>query len=72
MDNIEWEKRVKKYTVLLSELPAWEQGPFWEYIESAPRSIPLLLPNDSSGDKRAWLADYRRFKIYPRGESKWL
>lgn len=69
MDNIE---RVKKYTVLLSELPPWEQEPFWNYIESAPRSIPPLLPDDPPGDKRAWFADYRRFKIYPHGESKWF
>jgi hypothetical protein len=72
MDNIEWEKRVKKYTVLLSELPPWEQEPFWDYIESAPRSIPPLLPEDPQGDKRVWLADYRRFKIYPDGEAKWF
>ena len=49
-------------TVLLSELPEGEGEPFWAYIESAPRSIPPLLPGDPPGDKRAWSADYKRWQ----------
>ena len=48
-------------TVLLSELPEDEREPFWKYIVSVPRSIPTLLPGDPPADKRAWLADYKRW-----------
>jgi hypothetical protein len=55
-------ERIMPWTVLVSDLPAKEQEPLWMYIDSSPRSIPSRLPGDPPGNKRAWVADYSRWR----------